>query len=67
MSIAEKGQVLPFSDFLSSVGHLVDGRICVVKEDDEAEKEGFSYQKAEGRGATNWTMVELPKVIMLEK
>lgn len=29
--MAIKGQVLPLSDFFSSVGHLVDGHICDLK------------------------------------
>lgn len=45
----------------------MDGHICALEEDGEVEEEGLIYRKIEGRGATNWTMFELPEVTMLEK
>lgn len=44
MSIAIKGQVLPLSDFLSSIRYLVDGHICALEEYDEVKEEGLIYQ-----------------------
>lgn len=65
--MAVKGKMLPLSDFFSSLGHLIDGHIFSMGEDDKVEEEGLIYKKTEGRGATNWTMLELPEVTMLEK
>lgn len=67
MSIVVKGQVFLLSDFFSSVGHLVDGHICVVEEDDEVEEGRLIFKKTEGRGASNWIVLELPKVTVFEK
>lgn len=47
--------------------HLVDKHICALEEVDEAEDAGLIFKKTEGRGVTNWTVLELPEVIMTEK
>lgn len=67
MPTAEKGQVPPLSYYFSSVGHHIDGHVCALKEVDEAEDARLIFKKTKGRGATNSTMLELPKVTMIEK
>lgn len=67
MSIAEKGQVLPLSDYFSSVKHLINGNVCTLEADDETEDARLTFKKTGGRGATNWTVLELPEVSMMEK
>lgn len=63
--IAEKGKVLPLSEYFPSVWHLVDDHICASEEDVE-EEGGLVFKKTEGRGATKWTVLEVPEVTMIK-
>lgn len=64
-----EGQVLPLSDIFASVKHLIDGHICEVEkeEDGVSVEEGLVYKRMEGQELTNWTAMEIPEVVMLEK
>ncbi|KAI5416319.1 hypothetical protein KIW84_041393 [Lathyrus oleraceus] len=53
------------SENFSSVGYLDDNRICVVEEDEE-EDVGLIFTKTDGKGATKWTEIEIPKVTLIK-
>lgn len=64
-SIATRGLMLPLSENFSSAGYLDDNHICSVEED-EAEDAGLIFIKSEGKGATKWTEIEIPKVTLIK-
>lgn len=51
--MAVNGQVPPLSDFFSRTGHLVDGHICSLEEEDEVEEEVLIYNNIKGRGSNH--------------
>lgn len=55
--------MLPLSENFSSVGYLDDNRICDVEEAKE-EDVGLIFTKTDGKGATKWTEIEIPKVTL---
>lgn len=63
--IALKGSVLPLSEYFSSVSHLVDDHVCALEEDEEKDFE-LIFLKTEERGATKWTMMKVPEVILIK-
>lgn len=68
MTNETKGHVLPLPDIFTSVGHLVDGQINVVEEEDiVADTLGPVYQKIEGQELPNWTSMEVPEVTMIKE
>lgn len=69
MTNATEEQVLPLPDNFTSIGHLVDGKISVVEEEEDcvADEVGLVYQKLEGQERANWTLAEIPEVTMTEK
>ncbi|XP_050915899.1 uncharacterized protein LOC127130992 [Lathyrus oleraceus] len=64
--IATRGSVLPLSENFLSAGYLDDNRICVVEEEEEEEDDRLIFTKTDGNGATKWTEIEIPKVILIE-
>jgi hypothetical protein len=56
--------VLPLSKNFSSAGYLDDNRICAKEE--EEENIGLIFTKTDGKGATKWTEIEIPKVTLIE-
>lgn len=57
--------MLQLSEYFSSVGQLVDGHVCALEEDKE-EDAGLIFMKTKGRGATRWTVMEVPEVTMIK-
>lgn len=62
--IAEKGQVLPLSEYFSSVCYIDDDHVCVVEED--VEDAELIFTETNGRGATKWTEIEIPEVTLIK-
>ncbi|XP_050890983.1 uncharacterized protein LOC127096461 [Lathyrus oleraceus] len=63
--IATKGSMLLLSENFSSAGSLDDNRICAMEEEEE-EDVGLIFTKTDGKGATKWTEIEIPKVTLIE-
>ncbi|XP_050919089.1 uncharacterized protein LOC127136591 [Lathyrus oleraceus] len=63
--IATRGSVLPLSKNFSSASYLDDNSICAV-EGDEEEDVGLIFTEANGKGATKWTEIEIPKVTLIK-
>ncbi|XP_050877043.1 uncharacterized protein LOC127080791 [Lathyrus oleraceus] len=63
--IATRGSVLSLSENFSSAGYLDDNRICSVEEDEEEDVE-LIFINTDGKGATKWTEIEIPKVTLIK-
>lgn len=61
--------MLPLLYIFTSIKHLMDGQINMVKEEEDGvtDKVGLVYQKLEGQELANWTSTEMPEVTMIEK
>ena len=62
-----KGQIPPIPKTFVSVGHLFEGQISLV--DDEANTFStnfFVVKKAPGQELSNWTSMDVPKVMMIK-
>lgn len=61
-----KGSVLPLFEYFYSADHLFDGHVCALEEDVEEEDARLIFLKVGGRGATKWTMMEVPEVTLIK-
>lgn len=63
-----KGKIIPLPKNFTSDGHLYEGQISLVDdEDNNIDAMCLVYQKAQGEELTNWPFMDIPEVILIDK